>query len=206
VKSHPVAYAPSASLIRFCQKKGSGSINTCASFGLGFEWEAQKVAELFNVKVYDYWLATKENLFKNLGKDVIHLSCHGMFDENDPLSSGVEFADGRLTAREIFGMKLDTELVTLSACQTGLSRRSAGDDLIGLTRAFIYAGAPTVIVSLWSVHAGSTMELMLEFYKLLKAGKDKATALQEAQVKIMEKDEYSLPHYWAPFMLVGDWK
>ncbi len=79
-----------------------------------------------------------------------------------------------------------------------------GDELIGLTRALIYAGAASVIVSLWSVDAASTQRLMVEFYKQLKAGKDKATALQQAQIKIMEKEEYSLPYYWAPFILVGD--
>lgn len=93
-----------------------------------------------------------------------------------------------------------------SACQTGLNQRSPGDELIGLTRAFIYAGAPSVIVSLWSVDAHSTQELMHEFYTLLKNGTDKATALQEAQKRIMEKEGYSHPYYWAPFVLVGDWE
>lgn len=78
--------------------------------------------------------------------------------------------------------------------------------MIGLTRAFLYAGAPSVIVSLWSVDVRSTQELMLEFYTLLKKGVDKATALQEAQKKIMKKEGYSHPYYWAPFVLVGDWE
>ncbi|MFC1983130.1 CHAT domain-containing protein, partial [Chloroflexota bacterium] len=69
---------------------------------------------------------------------------------------------------EIFDMRLNAELVTLNACQTGLNKRSPGDELIGLTRAFLYAGSPSVIVSLWSVDARSTLELMLEFYELLK--------------------------------------
>jgi len=71
---------------------------------------------------------------------------------------------------------------------------------------FLYAGAPSVVVSLWSVYAPSAQELMLEFYKLLKKGKDKATALQEAQIEVMEKDEYAHPYFWAPFILVGDWE
>ncbi len=85
-------------------------------------------------------------------------------------------------------MRLNAELVTLSACQTGLNERSPGDELIGLTRAFLYAGASSVVVSLWSVDARSTQELMREFYKLLKNGVDKATALQEAQKKIMKNE------------------
>jgi CHAT domain-containing protein len=97
------------------------------------------------------------------------------------------------------------ELVTLSACQTGINETKPGDELIGLTRALIYAGTSSVIVSLWSVYDPSTRELMVEFYKQLKEGKDKATALQQAQIKIMSKGEYSHPYYWAPFIL-GDWE
>jgi len=208
IRRHSVAYSPSASLVKFCQNKGSGKLRSCASFGVEFEEESREVAELFNTKPYNGYLATKEKVLENcIDKDVIHFSCHGYFDDVNPLSSGVELYDHEiLSAREIFDMKLDAELVTLSACQTGLNQRSPGDELIGLTRALIYAGAPSVIVSLWSVDARSTHELMLEFYKLLKNGLDKAAALQEAQKKIMEKEEYSHPYYWAPFMLVGDWK
>ena len=71
---------------------------------------------------------------------------------------------------------------------------------------FIYAGAPFVVVSLWSVDARSGHEMILEFYKRLKSGLDKATALQEAQIRIMEKEEWSHPYHWAPFILVGDWQ
>ena len=139
-------------------------------------------------------------------KDIIHFSCHGSFDNIDPLSSGIELHDEVLKAREIFDMRLNTELVTLSACQTGLNKRSPGDELIGLTRAFLYAGAPSVVVSLWSVDAQSTHELMLEFYKQLKNGADKATALQKAQIKTIEKKKYAHSYYWAPFVLIGDWQ
>jgi len=208
IRRHPIAYSPSASLMRFFQSKGSGKLQSCASFGVVFEEESKKVAELFNSKPYNGYVVTKEKVFKNcIDKDIIHFSCHGYFDDVDPLSSGVELhAHEILSAREIFDMKLNSELVTLSACQTGLNQRRPGDELIGLTRAFIYAGAPSIIVSLWSVDASSTQELMLEFYKLLKNGIDKATALQEAQKKIMDKKEYSHLYYWAPFILVGDWK
>ena len=95
-------------------------------------------------------------------------------------------------------------MVTLGAFETGLNESKPGDELIGLTRSLIYAGAASVIVSLWSVYDRSTQELMLEFYKLLKNGIDKATALQQAQIKIMQKEEYSHPYFWAPFILVGD--
>ncbi len=207
IKSYPICYSPAVSIIQFCKNKGSGKLEDCASFGIVFEDEAEEVAKLFNTNPYPGKTANKKNVIECANKDIIHLSCHGYFDNLDPLSSGVLLHNGEvLTAREIFNMKINAELVTLSACQTGLNKRKPGDELIGLTRAFLYAGTPSVVVSLWSVDAQSTQELMLEFYKLLKKGRDKATALQEAQKKIMQKEEYSHPYYWAPFILIGDWE
>ena len=210
IKKHPVVYLPNASLLTFCQNKGSGNLESCASLGVVFEKEAEDAAKLFNSKAYSRSSISRDMVVQACtNKDIIHFSCHGFFNDVDPLSSGIVLDDKAissppdrreiLTAREIFDMRLNTELVTLSACQTGLNERSPGDELIGLTRAFLYAGAPSVVVSLWSVDAYSTHDLMLEFCKQLKNGADKATALQKAQIKIMEKEEYSHPYYWAPF-------
>lgn len=204
-KIHPVAYLPSASILPFCQNKGTGTLKTCASFGVSFVKEAKDIAALFNTEAYLDDLATKENV-KTCNKDIIHFACHGKFDDKDPLSSRVQLHDGELTARDIFNMRLTTELVTLSACETGYNERSPGDELIGLTRAFLYAGTPSVIVSLWPVYGPPTQELMTEFYRQLKNSKDKATALQKAQIKIMESEKYSHPYFWAPFILIGNWK
>ena len=204
IKSHAVIYSPSASLLQFYKNKGSGLLSSCASFGIVFKEEAEEVARLFDTR--PFLNATKNKVVETTDKDVLHFSCHGYFNYSNPLSSGIELKDGILTAREIFDLKLNSELVTLSACQTGINEAKPGDELIGLTRSLIYAGASSVIVSLWSVDATSTQELMIEFYKLLKSGKDKATALQQAQIKIMQKEEYSHPYYWAPFILVGDWE
>lgn len=99
--------------------------------------------------------------------------------------------------------------MTLSACQTGINEQKPGDDLVGLTRSFIYAGTPSVVVSLWSVYADSTIELMERFYTYLKEGKTKVEALQKAQLNIMNHPghpEWRHPYYWGPFILVGDWK
>jgi CHAT domain-containing protein len=217
IKTHAVVYSPSASLLQFYKNKGSRVLNSCSSFGVVFKEEAKGVADIF--KSEPYLDATKDMVLESINSDILHFSCHGRFDMKDPLSSGIVLEhkkngnnnnynerDDVLTAREIFNLKINSELVTLSACQTGINEAKPGDELIGLTRSIIYAGAPSVIVSLWSVDARSTRELMLEFYKLLKNGKDKATALQQAQIKIMEKEEYSHPYYWAPFVLVGDWE
>ena len=164
----------------------------------------KKLQGFFDTRAY--LNATKNNVSENIGKDILHFSCHGYFNNTDSLSSEIPFQDGILTAREIFDLKLNSELVTLSACQTGLNESKPGDELIGLTRSLIYAGAGSVIVNLWSVDALSTQEWMVEFYMELKNGKDKASAYQQAQIKIMSIEEYSHPYYWAPFILIGDWE
>jgi CHAT domain-containing protein len=96
----------------------------------------------------------------------------------------------------------------LSACETGLGKEKRGEGVMGLTRAFMYAGAPTVGVSLWSVADKSTADLMTDFYKRLLASKtaSPATAMRDAQLAMISGKKYSAPFYWAPFVLVGDWR
>jgi len=115
--------------------------------------------------------------------------------------------DGFLHTYEIFNLQLNTDLVTLSACETGLGKLSRGEGLIGLTRAFMYAGAPSVLVSLWSVDE-STAALMKIFYQNLKDGMSKAEALRQAKLKLIRKHEsgmsFAHPFLWAAFVLVGE--
>jgi len=131
----------------------------------------------------------------------------------NPLFSGIELEagggeDGRLDVHEILGLRLRAHLVTLSACETALgsgyfSEAPPGDDLVGLTRAFLFAGSPSVLATLWQVDDRSTLELMQRFYARLRNG-DKATALAEAQRKLRNGNgRYRHPYYWAPFVLVG---
>jgi CHAT domain-containing protein len=124
------------------------------------------------------------------------------------MQSGVVLANGETwTAREIMGLRLRARLVVLSACETGQSEVDRGDELVGLTRAFLHAGASSVIVSLWEVHDASTAALMSDFYQRLmdrdgRRLKPAATALKEAMLALKETRED--PHFWAPFILVGD--
>src|SRR5438270_12711009 len=97
----------------------------------------------------------------------------------------------------------------LSACETGVGKEKRGDGVIGLTRAFMYAGAPTVGVSLWSVADKSTAELMTDFYKRYlgsAASASAPSAMRDAQLSMISAKKYSAPFYWAPFILVGEWK
>ncbi len=162
--------------------------------------------------------ATESNA-RTIGKTVsnIHFACHGILNEVQPLESGLVLSipekienagnNGILQAWEIFeDVRINADLVTLSACETGLGKEMGGEGLIGLTRAFQYAGAKTVMSSLWSVADESTAELMKYFYKALKKGKSKDEALKQAQKKMIKSKKYNHPFYWAAFKLNGDWK
>jgi CHAT domain-containing protein len=123
---------------------------------------------------------------------------------------GNKTEDGFLRTDEVFNLKLGSPLVILSACETGLGKEKRGEGVMGLTRAFMYAGAPTVGVSLWSVADKSTAELMTDFYKRLLTRSATPTrpsaAMREAQLAMIAGKKYSAPFYWAPFVLVGDWQ
>ena len=116
---------------------------------------------------------------------------------------GNDKEDGFLTAAEIFNMNMNADIVGLSACKTGLGVQSAGEGVVGLSRAFMYAGTDTVLVSLWSVSDESTYKLMVKFFDGLKNGKDKLTALKDAK-NYLRSSGYENPFYWAPFILMGE--
>lgn len=146
----------------------------------------------------------------------VHFATHGFLDSQHPELSGIVFSmvdedgkpqDGFLRAHEVFNLKLPAELVVLSACQTGLGKEVRGEGLVGLTRGFMYAGAPRVVVSLWSVNDEATAELMAHFYRGMLRGKLRpAAALRAAQVSLMKEKQWQSPFYWAAFTLQGEWK
>lgn len=212
IEHFPIVYSPSLTALKYSQNKPARKLESCLSIGYTpnenekeiFEGEAKLVAELFNVEPKLGTEATS-NILKNASNDVIHISCHGGFDWENSLNSGLRLADKDLKMKEIFDLNLSTNV--LSACETGLNGRKPGDELIGLTRAFLYAGAGSLIVSLWSVGAASTFEFMEKFYRKIKEEKmTKAKALQMTQVKFIHDERYSNPYLWAPFVLIGDWK
>jgi CHAT domain-containing protein len=145
---------------------------------------------------------------------VIHIATHGLLDAQRPQFTGVILSlvgnksnDGFLRTDEIFNLRMNPSLVMLSACETGLGKEKRGEGVIGLTRAFMYAGAPTVGVTLWSVADKSTADLMTDFYKrFLGSGTSAPGAMRSAQLSMISARKYSAPFYWAPFVLVGEWK
>jgi CHAT domain-containing protein/Tfp pilus assembly protein PilF len=147
---------------------------------------------------------------------IVHFATHGFVDDAFPLESGLalsiparwqEGADnGLLQAWEVFDqVRLDADLVTLSACQTGLGRQVVGEGLLGLIWAFQYAGARSVLASLWAVNDDATGELMRRFYGHLRAGRTRSESLRRAQVDLLRRPSTSAPFFWASFQLSGDW-
>ncbi|MBW4576247.1 MAG: tetratricopeptide repeat protein [Aphanothece sp. CMT-3BRIN-NPC111] len=147
---------------------------------------------------------------------IVHFATHGILNSSHPELSGVVLSlvdekgtpqNGFLRLQDVFNLKLPAELIVLSACQTGLGQDIKGEGLVGLTRGFMYAGAPRVVVSLWSVDDQATAELMTRFYRgMLKEGKRPAAALRAAQVEMSQHPQWNSPYYWAGFALQGEWR
>ncbi|NEP35735.1 tetratricopeptide repeat protein [Moorena sp. SIO3B2] len=146
---------------------------------------------------------------------IVHLATHGILNTESPELSGIVLSlvdetgnsiNGFLRLHEIFNLKLPAEIVVLSACQTGVAKDIKGEGLVGLTRGFMYAGSPRVLVSLWKVDDEATAEIMTRFYRLmLKKKLSPAEALRKAQLEMQQETEWKSPYYWAAFVLQGEW-
>lgn len=212
-------YLPSASVVQFvAQKRKQGEQNLLALAQDRVEslpvlayanQSAEAIARLYHTRALIGSAAT-ESAFRARASTsrTLFLAAHGVLSSASPLFSRIYLApdkanDGILEVHEVYDLDLaKADLVVLSGCQTQVGQRSQGDDIIGLNRAFIYAGTPTVVASLWSVPDKETAELMVAFFKHLKNGKGKAEALRAAQREIRVK--YPHPYYWAAFVLTGD--
>ena len=170
-----------------------------------------------NLKALDFRANRATATNPELGRyRYIHFATHGLLDSERPGLSALALSlvdergkqqDGFLRAHEIYNLRLPADLVTLSACQTGLGKEIKGEGLVGLTRGFMYAGAARVVVSLWSVNDKATSELMTKFYrKMLKDGERPAAALRAAQVEMWRQKQWQSPYYWAAFVLQGEWR
>ena len=147
---------------------------------------------------------------------IVHFATHSLLNNQHPELSGIVLSlvdeqgqpqDGFLRLHDIYNLNLKADLVVLSACQTALGKEIKGEGLIGLTRGFMYAGAPRVVASLWKVSDAATAELMKRFYqKMFKEGLRPAAALRDAQVSMLKERQWAAPYYWAGFVLQGEWQ
>jgi CHAT domain-containing protein len=220
LQQHEISYLPGASLLRYCQvpdPAASGALAFGHSHGGRLPHalqEAQTVAALLVTPSYLEDQATLARLRAQAPNcRVVHLAAHSEFRPDNPLFSGMALADGWLTTLDLFDMRLDASLVTLSACQTGQSVIGGGDELLGLMRALLYAGAASLVLSLWAVEDRSTAQVMEIFYRRLVEGWTKGAALRYAQQRFLGGQtawdldtvvSYAHPYYWASFCLVGD--
>lgn len=179
--------------------------------------EVEGISQSFGVsgtRIFTGAAASEENVKANpaLGDyRYVHFATHGLINERKPAYSGLVMTldddhheDGFLQMGEIFNLRLNAQLVVLSACQTGLGRIVRGEGVIGLTRAFMYAGAPEVLVTLWNVADASTARFMQRFYHhLLSDRQGHRQALRKTKLEMLKSGQYAHPFYWAPFSLVG---
>jgi CHAT domain-containing protein len=209
IDRHTVSYSPSASIYALCQSRTANTLG--ASLVLGIP-DPQAPAILDEVQALTGVLdraelfvgqnATEQVLrSKGPTSRVIHIATHGRFRQDNPMFSAIRLGDSFLSLFDLYQLRLPVELITLSGCSTGLNVVAAGDELIGLARGLLHAGAQSLILSLWDVHDKSTAEFMTAFYGFLRQGKTKAEALQASMLQL--RSRYPHCYQWAPFILVG---
>jgi len=214
LEKYELSYLPGSSLLKYCQEPRP-TRGDLVAIGHSYQGrlpytleEARQVAQLWALDPILEERATLEEV-RRLAPAcrILHLATHGDFRPDNPLFSGLALADGWLTTLDIFNLKLQASLVTLSACQTGRSVVGGGDELHGLMRSFLAAGAASLVATLWAVEDQSAAYLMKTFYARLADGWDKGAALRCAQLDLLNDPENigrsSHPYFWAPFFLVG---
>jgi tetratricopeptide (TPR) repeat protein len=209
IDAFTVSYAPSAGIYALCRQQ---QVNTSgASLILGLpDALAPLIAEETAVVAAtlpdpELFLGddASQRVLREKGPEcrVIHIATHGRFRADNPMFSTIRLGDGYLTLYDLNRFRLPVELVTLSGCSTGLNVVAKGDELLGLVRGLLHAGARSLLLSLWDVQDRSTTELMRSFYTRFRAHGDTASALQGAMQELREKQPH--PYYWAPFVLLG---
>ena len=204
-----VSYAPSARVFDQCAGRQT-TTPVCPLFvgprDENLPWVAREVQVLADIFPDSQKLAGRQASLRGLRRraghfDLLHLAAHGTFRADNPSFSALRLTDGWLSVADLAELSRDAKLVTLSACETGRSGLAAGDDLVGLSRAVLGAGAASLLASLWSVHDESTSHFMAEFYRRLHAGDGKAASLQSAMRVTRRTHDH--PYFWAPFTLAG---
>jgi CHAT domain-containing protein len=204
-----ISYAPSASVYRLCCAKRTEPEGEALIMGVPdarapyIAEEIQEVAKLFpGAQVFMGDEATADRL-RTSGPTsrFVHIATHGHFRRDNPMFSSIRLGSGPFSVMDLYQLRLSAELVTLSGCSTGLNAIVGGDELLGLVRGLLYAGARAVLLTLWDAYDMSTAEFMKAFYRHAQACPNKAQALQRAMREL--RDQYPHPFYWAPFVLIG---
>ena len=209
IDSVTVSYAPSASIFALCQRKPSLASGGSLILGVPDSRaplildEVQSVARILPRAELIIGAEANEKNLREKGSHsrLIHIATHGSFRQDNPMFSGIRLGDAYINLYDLYQLKLQAELVTLSGCATGMNVVSPGDELLGLIRGLLFAGAQSLLLTLWDVHDRSTSEFMTAFYRRFSVGQPNAVALQGAMQEL--RSRYPHPYYWAPFALIG---
>ena len=204
-----ISYAPSATVFSLCQEKLASVSTRSLVFGIPDERapqildEVKSVAALLPQSSLHVGDQATSSLLREKGPEssLLHIATHGVYRQDNPMFSGIRLGDGYLNLYDLYRMRLNAKLVTLSGCATGMNFVAAGDELLGLQRGLFCAGATTLLLSLWDVHDQSTSQLMQYFYREYLQTSNMAAALQHAMQELRQQSPH--PYFWAPFVLVG---
>jgi CHAT domain-containing protein len=204
-----ISYAPSASVLRYCIDRETVTNATPLIVGVPdenaplIEYEVQSLRKLLSdCRTLSGKRATRRVFQREaVEADFIHVATHAVFRSDNPMFSSFKMADGWITALDLYSMKCNANLIVLSGCKSGMNQLMGADELLGLTRGFLYAGARSLLLSLWDVNDKSTSRFMAEFYQSWLGGQTKSVALRLAIQKVRAEEPH--PYFWAPFLLVG---
>jgi CHAT domain-containing protein/tetratricopeptide (TPR) repeat protein len=204
-----VSYAPSASIYARCQQQPAGGGDGALVLGVAddqaplIDAEAAAVAAVLPGAQLRTGRDATEQVLRTLGRHsrIIHIASHGYFRPENPMFSGIRLGDTYLNVYDLYRLRLDADLVTLSGCATGANVAAAGDELLGMTRGLFCAGAHTLLLSLWNVHDESSAALMTRLYRRIAEGAAPVDALRDTMRDL--RAEHPHPYYWAPFVLTG---
>ena len=209
VDTHAITQSASVSVLKICREKKIQKTEQDLVLAVADEMtphineEVEALRELLPKGLFFVGREAREDKLRRYGPTAgkLHIAAHGIFRADNPMFSSLKLGDSWLNLFDIFNLQLGAELTVLSACETGMSAVWEGDELLGLARGFLYAGTPSLVVSLWTVNDRSTAQLMRGFYEALQRGVSKTRALQEAVLAV--KAAFPHPYYWAPFILMG---
>ncbi|MEM8932646.1 MAG: CHAT domain-containing protein, partial [Acidobacteriota bacterium] len=213
IAGRSVTYAPSAGVHHLCATQELGTADGGLVLGVADDRAPHILGEVRTVAdtlrqagsetlLFEGDQATEDVLRRHgRGRRYVHLATHGIFRRDNPMFSAIQLGTSRLSLFDLYGLRLDADLVVLSGCGTGLASVQGADELVGLTRGLLYAGARSVLVTLWDVHDESTAHLMDRFYGHLASGLAAADALRRTLLE--HREVHPRPYFWAPFVLVG---
>ena len=209
IDSYTISYAPSATVFAVCQEKAASATGPPLVMGVPdtrapfIRDEAMAVAQTLPGSELFLGQQASEMTLRKKGSQsrTIHLATHGTFRQDNSMFSGIRLADAYLSLYDLYQLRVECELFTLSGCATGVNVVASGDELLGLTRGLLYAGARSVLLTLWNVHDRSTADFMTAFYRRWQSDRSKPKALREAMLELRER--YPHPYSWAPFALTG---